>query len=76
MSREPLSGHDLVTTEAAREIVNRPQFPDGRYKGPGGHVAVNGHDLRRVEAEAEQRGYEKARREALASTSTEGEAPA
>ena len=52
---EPLPGGDVVTTEVAREIVARPQFPQGRYKGPGGHVGVNGFDLGRVEASAAER---------------------
>ncbi len=56
--RDPALSPDLVTTEAAKEMLRRPQFPafensSGRFRRVlGGHVAVNGHDLARVEKDA------------------------
>lgn len=49
---------DLVTTDAAKKLLARPVFPAiGTKPRPlGGHVAVNGHDLAAVEAEAFERG--------------------
>ena len=50
-NRDGLPGYDLLTTETAREIAERPQFTNGISS----HVYVNGHDLARVEAEAVER---------------------
>jgi hypothetical protein len=44
----------LVTTAAAKETLERPVFPaiGSKPRPLGGHVAVNGHDLERIEREA------------------------
>ena len=58
---EPLPGAEMVTTAEARAIVERPRFTASRDAVPRGHVAVNGGDLARVEAEAREQGAQQER---------------
>lgn len=58
MTSEPSLSPDLVATEAAKDLLRRPVFAaiGTRPRPLGGHVAVNGYDLARVESEAYERG--------------------
>ena len=42
-----LPGYEMLVTDAAREVADRPQF---KASGISGHVYVNGYDLARVES--------------------------